>query len=79
MDNGAGLTSFRRYTWWAVPGTVVCVLVPAYGSWALDGDVPVWARAPVVPALGVHAVAAAVLLGGAMEDRTPVLRPLAGS
>ncbi|MDQ0600159.1 two-component system sensor histidine kinase DesK [Streptomyces canus] len=78
MDNGAGLTSFRRYTWWAVPGTVVCVLVLAYGSWALDGDVPLWARAPVVPALGVHAVAAAVLLGGAMEDRTPVLRPLAG-
>ncbi|WP_327718404.1 histidine kinase [Streptomyces sp. NBC_00490] len=78
MDNGAGLTGFRRYTWWAVPGTVVCVLVLAYGSWALDGDVPLWARAPVVPALGVHAVAAAVLLGGAMEDRTPVLRPLAG-
>ncbi|KKD02523.1 histidine kinase [Streptomyces sp. WM6386] len=78
VDNGAGLTSFRRYTWWAVPGTVVCVLVLAYGSWALDGDVPLWARAPVVPALGVHAVAAAVLLGGAMEDRTPVLRPLAG-
>lgn len=78
MDNGAGLTSFRRYTWWAVPGTVVCVLVLAYGTWALDGDVPLWARAPVVPALGVHAVAAAVLLGGAMEARTPVLRPLAG-
>lgn len=78
MDNGAGLTSFRRYTWWAVPGTVVCVLVLAYGSWALDGGVPLWARAPVVPALGVHAAAAAVLLGGAMEDRTPVLRPLAG-
>ncbi|MFD3835956.1 sensor histidine kinase [Streptomyces sp. NPDC058642] len=78
MDNGAGLTGFRRYTWWAVPGTVVCVLVVAYGSWALDGDVPLWARAPVVPALGVHAVAAAVLLGGAMEDRAPVLRPLAG-
>ncbi|MDN3026406.1 histidine kinase [Streptomyces sp. S.PB5] len=78
MDNGAGLTSFRRYTWWAVPGTVVCVLVLAYGSWALDGDVPLWARAPVVPALGVHAVAAAVLLGGAMADGRSSLRPLAG-
>lgn len=77
MDNGAGLTSFRRYTWWAVPGTVLCVLVVAYGSWALDGDVPLWARAPVVPALAVDAVAAAVLLGGAL-DRAPALRPLAG-
>ncbi|MFI1723373.1 sensor histidine kinase [Streptomyces sp. NPDC020489] len=77
MENGAGLTSFRRYTWWAVPGTVLCVLVVAYGGWALDGDVPLWARAPVVPALAVDAVAAAVLLGGAL-DRAPALRPLAG-
>lgn len=78
VDNGAGLTSFRRYTWWAVPGTVLCVLVLAYGTWALDGDVPLWARAPVVPALAVDAVAAAVLLSGSLEARTPVLRPFAG-
>jgi two-component system sensor histidine kinase DesK len=74
---GAGLTSFRRYTWWAVPGTVLCVLVVAYGTWALDGDVPWWARAPVVPAVAVAAVAAAVLLGGTLRP-APALRPLAG-
>ncbi|MEU6373423.1 histidine kinase [Streptomyces sp. NPDC046909] len=78
MEDGAGLTSFRRYTWWAVPGTVLCVLVVAYGAWALDGDVPLWARVPVVPALAVHAVAAAVLLGGAMEERAAGVRALSG-
>lgn len=78
MDEGAGLAGFRRYTWWAVPGTVLCVLVVAYGTWALDGDVPLWARAPVVPALAVHAVAAVVLLGGSMAERAPGSRPRAG-
>ncbi|MCW8376935.1 sensor histidine kinase [Streptomyces justiciae] len=78
MDEGAGLAGFRRYTWWAVPGTVLCVLVVAYGAWALDGDVPLWARVPVVPALGVHAVAAVVLLGGSMEERAPASRPRGG-
>ncbi|MGI5456589.1 sensor histidine kinase [Streptomyces sp. CA-249302] len=68
-----GLGSFRRYTWWAVPGTVVCVMVLAYGSWALDGDVPLWARVPVVPAVGLQAVASVVLLseGLAEERRRP--------
>ncbi|MFF5496241.1 sensor histidine kinase [Streptomyces aquilus] len=75
MDEGAGLAGFRRYTWWAVPGTVLCVLVVAYGAWTLDGDVPLWARAPVGPALAVHAVAALVLLGGSMEERAPGARP----
>ena len=78
MDEGAGLAGFRRYTWWAVPGTVLCVLVVAYGAWALDGDVPLWARVPVVPALGVHAVGAVVLLGGSMEERAPASRPRGG-
>lgn len=77
MEDGAGLTSFRRYTWWAVPGTVLCVLVVAYGSWALDADVPLWARAPIVPALAVEAVAATVLLGGAL-DRAPASGLFAG-
>lgn len=66
-DRGAGLTSFRRYTWWAVPGTVVCVMVLSYGSWTLDGDVPAWARVPTVPALAVEAVASAVLLSGWLQ------------
>ncbi|MFC8350248.1 sensor histidine kinase [Streptomyces sp. NPDC057280] len=78
MDEGAGLAGFRRYTWWAVPGTVLCVLVVAYGAWALDGDVPLWARVSVVPALAVHAVAAVVLLGGSMEEREPAGRARAG-
>lgn len=74
-DRGAGLTSFRRYTWWAVPGTVVCVMVLSYGSWALDGDVPAWARVPTVPALAVHAVASAVLLGGWLKAPATIESP----
>ncbi|MFF4257492.1 sensor histidine kinase [Streptomyces sp. NPDC001663] len=75
-DRGAGLASFRRYTWWAVPGTVVCVMVVSYGSWALDGDVPGWARVPVAPAVVVAAVASAVLLGGLLHERDPVRPPV---
>ncbi|WP_351228692.1 histidine kinase [Streptomyces sp. NPDC002133] len=63
-ERGTGLTSFRRYTWWAVPGSAVCFLVVFFGVWILDGDVPLWARTPAVAALAVEAVASAVLLSG---------------
>lgn len=63
-ERGAGLTSFRRFTWWTVPGTTVCLLVLFYGEWVLDPDVPVWARVPTAVALLVDTVAGAVLLGG---------------
>ncbi|BBC32219.1 hypothetical protein SGFS_035130 [Streptomyces graminofaciens] len=62
-ERGAGLTSLRRYTWWTVPGTTVCLLALFYGDWILDGDVPLWARVPVAAALVADVVASAVLLG----------------
>jgi two-component system sensor histidine kinase DesK len=62
IDHGTGLTSFRRYTWWAVPGTTACLLVLFVGDWILDGDVPVWARGPGAAALMVEVVASVVLL-----------------
>src|SRR2546429_1295382 len=81
-DRGTGLTSLRRYTWWAVPGTVVCVMVLSYGSWALDGDVPAWARVPTAAALAVEAVASVVLLSGWLQvpapDESPSVRPPSG-
>ncbi|MDC0766912.1 sensor histidine kinase [Streptomyces sp. HD] len=58
----AGLTSFRRYTWWTVPGMTVGVLAVFVGAWVLDGDVPLWARGPVAAALVVEAWACVVLL-----------------
>ncbi|GHE68899.1 sensor histidine kinase [Streptomyces capitiformicae] len=58
----AGLTSFRRYTWWTVPGMTVCVLAVFVGAWVLDGDVPLWARGPAAGALAVEVWASVVLL-----------------
>ncbi|SDP34622.1 two-component system, NarL family, sensor histidine kinase DesK [Streptomyces sp. cf386] len=58
----AGLSSFRRYTWWTVPGMTVCVLTVFVGAWVLDGDVPLWARGPAAVALAVEVWASAVLL-----------------
>ncbi|WP_239158176.1 histidine kinase [Streptomyces sp. SID13726] len=54
--------SFRRYTWWAVPGTTVCLLVLFVGEWVLDGDVPLWARGPAAAAAVVEVMASVVLL-----------------
>ncbi|MEU6801975.1 sensor histidine kinase [Streptomyces neyagawaensis] len=62
-ERGAGLTGFRRFTWWTVPGTAVCLLVLFYGEWVLDPDVPAWARLPVAGALVVDTVVGAILLG----------------
>jgi two-component system, NarL family, sensor histidine kinase DesK len=69
-ERGAGLTGFRRFTWWTVPGTTVCLLVLFYGEWVLDPDVPAWARVPVAVALVVGAVVAAVLLGRPLSPST---------
>lgn len=70
-ERGTGLTGFRRYTWWAVPGTAVLCLLPLYGGWLLDGDVPRWTRAPAVAALVVAAVASAVLLSARLTPPAP--------
>ncbi|MEO3852680.1 hypothetical protein ABGB09_34530 [Streptomyces sp. B8F3] len=70
-ERGTGLTGFRRYTWWAVPGTAVLCLLPLYGGWVLDGDVPAWARVPAVAALVVATVASAVLLSARLAPPDP--------
>ncbi|WSA42139.1 histidine kinase [Streptomyces sp. NBC_01808] len=70
-ERGTGLTGFRRYTWWAVPGTAVLCLLPLYGGWLLDGDVPAWAPVPAVAALAVAAVAGAVLLSARLAPQDP--------
>ncbi|WP_215449585.1 sensor histidine kinase [Streptomyces sp. ATCC 21386] len=82
-EHGAGLTSFRRFTWWTVPGTSVCLLLAFYGEWLLDPEVPARVRVPVAVALVVDAVASAVLLGGrltpgaAVDGARPVPPPRA--
>jgi two-component system sensor histidine kinase DesK len=70
-ERGTGLTGFRRYTWWAVPGTAVLCLLPLYGGWLLDGAVRPWARVPAVAALAVAAVASAVLLSARLVPPDP--------
>ncbi|GGZ82321.1 hypothetical protein GCM10010344_56760 [Streptomyces bluensis] len=80
-ERAAGLTSFRRYTWWAVPGTAGAVLVSLVGSWIVDGDLPAWARVLAVAALATETAACLVLLSGrlahgAADDGRPELPPL---
>jgi two-component system sensor histidine kinase DesK len=64
---GTGLTSFRRYTWWTVPGTAAGLLVVFVGEWVLDKDVALWARGPTAAALAVEVVASVVLLSRRLE------------
>jgi two-component system, NarL family, sensor histidine kinase DesK len=61
-DRGTRLGSFRRYTWWAVPGTTAIVLLWFVGDWILDPDVPAWARGSSAAALAVTVAASVVLL-----------------
>ncbi|MBC6461097.1 sensor histidine kinase [Actinomadura sp. HBU206391] len=62
IDHGTGLASFRRYTWWAVPGTTACLLVLFVGDWMLDGDRPAWALGLGAAALAIEVVSSVVLL-----------------
>ncbi|WP_242619766.1 sensor histidine kinase, partial [Actinomadura fibrosa] len=85
MHDGApkdetGLAGFRRYTWWAVPGTNVGVLILFTGAWILDGDVPVQPRAFSAAALAVEVAAVVVLLNARLSGggRGPRPRPPAG-
>src|SRR4051812_27606606 len=64
------MTSFRRYTWWALPGTAAAVLVVFVGDWVLDPDVPLLARVPCAVALAITVVSSVVLL-----DRRLAIRP----
>lgn len=74
IDHGAGLTSFRRYTWWAVPGTTACLLALFVGYWIVDGDLPDWSRVLGAAALAVEVVSSVVLL-----SRRLALLPGAGA
>ncbi|WP_460498693.1 sensor histidine kinase [Glycomyces tarimensis] len=67
IDREAGLTSFRRYTWWAVPGTTAFFLVFFGAGWVLDDEVPVWLRVVRVAFLAVAALACVVLLNRRMS------------
>ncbi|GAA4377545.1 hypothetical protein GCM10023088_37480 [Actinomadura verrucosospora] len=79
----AGLAGFRRYTWWAVPGTNVAVLILLTGEWILDGDVPVQPRALSAAALAVEVAAVVALLNARLSagarPRPPAGWPVAGA
>ncbi|MEU9838256.1 histidine kinase [Actinomadura sp. NPDC048032] len=79
----AGLAGFRRYTWWAVPGTNVAVLILLTGEWILDGDVPVQPRALGAAALAVEVAAVVALLNARLSagarPRPPAGWPAAGA
>ena len=77
---GSGLTGFRRYTWWAVPGSTAFLLVLFVGDWIFDPDVRFWARTAALAALIVTVPATVVLLGRRISgDRMPRGWLIAGS
>jgi two-component system, NarL family, sensor histidine kinase DesK len=82
-EPSGGLTSFRRFMWWSLTGTTVCVLVFGVGDWLLDRDAPLLARIPGGVALVVTVVASAVLLSrrlarppGGIPGRRPAQVPV---
>ncbi|MEV4003462.1 histidine kinase [Actinomadura sp. NPDC049753] len=79
----AGLAGFRRYTWWAVPGTNVGVLILLTGEWILDGDVPIQPRVLSAAALAVEVAAVVALLNARLSagarPRPPARWPAAGA
>ncbi|MFA1550228.1 sensor histidine kinase [Actinomadura chokoriensis] len=84
-EGGTALAGFRRYTWWAVPGTNVGILILFTGEWILDGDVPIQPRVFSAAALAVEVAAVVALLnrrlsagGHASRPRPPSGWPAAG-
>lgn len=74
-ERGTGLAGFRRYTWWAVPGTNVGVLILFTGEWIMDGDVPIRPRVFSAAALVVEVVAVVVLLNARLVAGESSARP----
>ncbi|PSL00076.1 two-component system sensor histidine kinase DesK [Murinocardiopsis flavida] len=72
--HGAELTGFRRFTWWAVPGTCAFMLVLFTGDWIVAGDLPAPVRALGAAALAVEVASCVVLLG-----RRLTVRPATGA
>jgi two-component system, NarL family, sensor histidine kinase DesK len=67
----AGLTSFRRYTWWSLAGTTAFVLVVLLGRRILTAAVPVSAAVACVVALAVTTLASLVLLSRRLAGTPP--------
>ncbi|MFI9485959.1 sensor histidine kinase [Promicromonospora sp. NPDC052451] len=67
-DGAGGLAGFRRNVWWALAGTVACVLGFAVGDWVLDPGVHPGLRAVTGLATAATIVACAVLLGRRVRD-----------
>jgi two-component system sensor histidine kinase DesK len=70
-DDGSGLVSFRRNTWWVLAGTVACVLGFSVGDWVLDPDVQAGLRALTGLATATTIVACGVLLARRIRDDAP--------
>jgi two-component system, NarL family, sensor histidine kinase DesK len=71
IDPRAGLTNFRRYTWWTLTGMTVFFLILEGGEWVLDPDEPLVARVPGGVALAVTVAASAVLLSRRLAGGPP--------
>ncbi|MQY06547.1 sensor histidine kinase [Actinomadura macrotermitis] len=76
-ERGTGLAGFHRYTWWAVQGTTVGVLLLFTGGPVLDGGAPPWTRALTAVALAAEVAAAVALLHGRLSAG-PRSRPPTG-
>jgi two-component system sensor histidine kinase DesK len=70
-DDGSGLVSFRRTTWWVLAGTVACVLGFSVGDWVLDPDIHAGLRAVTGLATVTTIVACGVLLARRIRDEAP--------
>jgi two-component system, NarL family, sensor histidine kinase DesK len=70
-DDGSGLVSFRRNTWWVLAGTVACVLGFSVGDWVLDPDIQAGLRALTGLATATTIVACGVLLARRIRDEAP--------
>lgn len=70
-DDGSGLASFRRNTWWVLAGTVACVLGFSVGDWVLDPDIQAGLRTLTGLATVTTIVSCGVLLARRIRDETP--------
>lgn len=70
-DAGTGLSSLRRYTWWAVPGSATVFLLFVWGLWVIDPDVSVWARGVGGVGVIMAVTGGVVLLSQRLAPRRP--------
>lgn len=70
-ESRAGLTNFRRYTWWSLTGTTSLFLAVLVGAWLWDRDTSTPVTVLLVAALGVTAVASMVGLHHRLAAEPP--------